>query len=442
MSPNADRIGDSRAVARGQSPQVVLGEVEHPLIGLGEPVDATRGQSWMQRPLTAFKHHLIRNLRFLLLLTTARRELLFPRLVAVLSIVAFFVYLHSPYQLIPESVPVFGYADDVSILLIGFFVARRLTPTALYNLGDISGRPKARAIAISQAGAGFGDRAGDGFEEGAWTLYDLFGYRRAWQMQSLVHSERVSTLAPIVIGGCGRSGTTLLRTILNRHPKVFCGDESTVFLHRVSSARDISRRYGLDPDAVAGMFRESRSQVEFIERFGADCLRRSGKMIWAEKTPDNVLRFDFIRRHFPDAHIVQIVRDGRDVVCSLRRQKWFKVPEAERADIKAVEVATDYWMARVEAGLRFRGDPRYHELRYEDLVDNPQRTLQALFAALGLDWVESVLVPDPSAEVRHPHERKINADALGQWRRELSETETALIEQKAGSLLREFRYLG
>ncbi len=401
----------------------------------------------MRRPLTLIRRFVLNTFQFLLMLMADRRELFLPRLIAIASIIGFFAYTRSPYQLIPENVPLFGYADDFSILALGFLVARRVTPLP-FDAGGSMRRRGGQGLALradyAPAFGGFGRGTTEGFTDAepqpAWTLYDMLGYRHAWRIRSLGSGTPASVCAPIVIGGCGRSGTTLLRTIFNRHPSVFCGDESTVFLRRVSSPRDIARRYGFDANAIVGMFRTTRSQVEFIERFQAECLKHSGKAIWAEKTPDNVLRFDFIRRRFPRARIIHVIRDGRDVVCSLRRQKWFKVPEHERNDIGAVEYAVDYWMRRVVAGRKFRNDPRYFEVRYEDLVNEPTETLGSLFRSMGLEWVDSVMLPSTPAPLRQVHEGSINTDALGQWRRELTDAEIALIERKAGGLLRELGY--
>ena len=397
----------------------------------------------MARLLSLVGYQIARNAKFLFVLLADRRGLFLPRLVAVLAIAAFLAYTTSPIQLIPERVPIFGYADDLCILLFGFLLARRLTPQQLFAVQVGTETARERVVPVSSGfGSGLAESDDDVADRPAApvSLYDLVGYRRAWQLQAALAPQTVSLSPAIVVGGSGRSGTTLLRTILNRHPSIFCGDESTVFLSRISSARDIAARYHLSTEDVADMFRASRSQVEFVDLFRQHCLSHSAKSVWAEKTPDNILRFDYVRRHFPNALLVHVIRDGRDVVCSLRRQTWLKVPQDERTTLKAVEVAIDYWSRRVEAGLRFRNDPRYTELKYEDMIRQPEQTLRPLFAAAGVDWSPSVLIPPDGSDTTQPHENAINTNALEQWRRELSAEEIALIERKAGPLLRMLGY--
>jgi hypothetical protein len=358
--------------------------------------------------------------------------LVLPRLIAVASVALFFAYIGSPHQLIPEQTPVVGYLDDICILIFGLLAARRFTPPQLFALaGESVGSsgfrdaPAPRPAAQAAAGG---------------VLYDLVGYRRAWRIQAALAPQIVSEAPMIIVGGSGRSGTTLLRTILNRHPAVYCGDESTVFLQRISAPAEIARRYDFDAGSVAGMLRTSRSQVEFIDAFRRTCLQRSGKSVWAEKTPDNVLRFGYIRRHFPNALLVHVIRDGRDVVCSLRRQTWLKVPAGERQTPRAVEVAIDYWSRRVRAGLRFRNDPKYIELKYEDLIRDPEAALRPVFAAAGLEWTPAVLQVAIDRDPSKPEQNAINTAALEQWRRQLSAEDKDLIEMKAGPLLRLLGY--
>src|SRR4051794_8815311 len=180
-------------------------------------------------------------------------------------------------------------------------------------------------------------------------LAKWLGYRRRWQLLSLFLPRAVSQSAPILIGGCHRSGTTLLRVLLGRHPEIASGPESTVFLKRISSATEIGGLFGMDPVRIEQWQRESRTQVEFIERFQAAVLAAAGKSIWAEKTPGNVVRFDFVRRHFPNARFVHIIRDGRDVVCSFREQRWPK-PCGRRSSLEELRRSAEYWAHHVAAG--------------------------------------------------------------------------------------------
>ncbi len=268
-------------------------------------------------------------------------------------------------------------------------------------------------------------------------IFDLLGYRNRWRLLERLGPAYVSQTAPIVVGGCGSSGTTLLRRMLNRHPAISCGPESTVFLERITGPAELGPRMGFVPAEIEDWQRASRSQAEFIDRFQAACLARTAKSVWADKTPENIRRVDFVWRHFPRARFVHMIRDGRDVACSLRRQPWMKLQDRSADDI-AGRCAT-YWVERVAAGRRLAGDSRYVELRYENLVRKPEETLRALLAALGLDWSERMLVPD-AGERGDPAAGPAFTSSVGRWRKELSEPEIAALKSIAGPLLIELGY--
>lgn len=266
----------------------------------------------------------------------------------------------------------------------------------------------------------------------------LFGYRRRWLLAERWGAPVVAgaEVAPVVIGGCGSSGTTLLQHMLDRHPKIVCGAESTVFLPRVIASADLAALFGLDPAEVDDWRRRSRSQADFILQFQAALRAHTGKPIWADKTPENVLRFDFACRHFPRAKFVHVIRDGRDVACSLRHRVWMKL--RDRSAPEAIAHCIAYWAERVERGRCLRHDPRYIELRYEDLVADPEAAMRRLLAFLEIEWNDAVLRPDPGAAERAAG--KIDTAPVGRWRRELSPVERAMVSSRAGRLLIDLGY--
>jgi PAS domain S-box-containing protein len=249
-------------------------------------------------------------------------------------------------------------------------------------------------------------------------------------------------IAPIVIGGCGSSGTTLLRQMLDRHPAIFCGPESTLFLRRTTSDADLAERFGFAEAQVRRWRTESRSKLEFIERFQAACLARSGKAVWAEKTPENIRQFPDIARRFPRARLVHVIRDGRDVACSLRRAEWMKLEKitggAPRNSPEVLETCIRYWAERVAFGRSLAGSPRYHEIRYEDLVADPERALRDLMAFAGLAWDPRMLQADEACPTRDG--RPIYGASAGRWRREFSAGEAEIVERHAGPLLAKLGY--
>ena len=280
-------------------------------------------------------------------------------------------------------------------------------------------------------------------------LYELLGYRRRWQLLALLQRPSPSSIAPIVIGGCGGSGTTLLRASLDAHPEITCGPESTVFLSRISSQVTIARRLGMPADQVDDLLRDSRSQAQFIEAFARARLQQSGKAIWADKTPENVRRLPFIFRHFPGARFIHVVRDGRDVACALRHSPWMKLPAAVRRTPEGLRRSARYWVSRVAAGLRHRADPRYMELRYEDLVRDPERTLRRLLEFLEVPWSAKVLdrsraglgLVAEEAQAMARAAGPLYHSAIGRWQMDCTAAEMDLLQTELATHLVQLGYL-
>jgi hypothetical protein len=192
---------------------------------------------------------------------------------------------------------------------------------------------------------------------------------------------------PIFVIGSPRSGTTLLRLMLDSHPRISCGEE-THFL------RDLETVVGRNWELVAtyGLPREWWIERirELYEAFQAEVLTRSGKARWAEKDPTYTLHLRFIDELFPNASYIHLLRNGYDVVASFRDRWGYK--SAARA---ARTEWARYVSAARELGMRLPRE-RFLEVRYEALVAEPEREGQRIFGFLGEDWDPAVIEFDPS----------------------------------------------
>jgi hypothetical protein len=150
-----------------------------------------------------------------------------------------------------------------------------------------------------------------------------------------------------------------------------------------------------------------------------------------------VSNLDMILRLFPDAQIVTIVRDGRDCVASLKEMPW------HRADIYDTVAA---WARAYDDGRRAarRLDPgSYHEVRYEDLVREPEPVLTALCRYVGEEYDPAMVRPSEVAAVAVParktwHARTrsaVTTQRVGSWRQRLEPWEIALCETALGGRL-------
>jgi hypothetical protein len=164
---------------------------------------------------------------------------------------------------------------------------------------------------------------------------------------------------------------------------------------------------------------------------------RFGKPRWGDKRPSYLHNIDILLRLFPDAQFVNIVRDGRDCVASLKEVSW------HRKDIYATIAA---WARAVdEAGRAARrlGPAQWHEVRYEELVADPHGRLADLCAYLGEEYDPAMAEPSAVAGVAVPsfktwHARThepVTTQRVQSWQTRLTADEIALCEAALGSRL-------
>jgi hypothetical protein len=265
---------------------------------------------------------------------------------------------------------------------------------------------------------------------------------------------------PIFIVGCPRSGTTLLRNLLRSHPNLSFPPESHFipWMYRAygepASGQEAWRlaRRCLSFPRVAPFWGIAASEADFAAcRTFAEVTRRlfeiyaakEGKPRWGDKTPHYVLDIPLLRRLFPDAQIVHLVRDGRDVALS-----WLRT----RFEPGNLYVAARLWKEMVTKGRR-DGAPlpsgAYFELRYEALLAAPEATMRSVCAFLDEPYHAAVLSPSP---VRHETGRTVRGrcepacrdaiarDNSGGWRSAMSLRQRTLFESVAGGLLAELGY--
>ena len=263
-------------------------------------------------------------------------------------------------------------------------------------------------------------------------------------------SSREDTRSPIFIGGAGRSGTTLLRVILDSHSRIACGPELKV----IPSVADLWAKFRSEYAPFLAESWMGENEVDEIFRgFIANLLeplrRHEGKARVAEKSPNNVFYFAHLHRIFPDATFLHMLRDGRDVVASLLTMRWTTPAGAPVDYTRDARLAARYWARAVRAGRDFAqtaGGKRYREIRYEELVSRPEPCLRSLFTYLDEPWEPAVMrfyerpraLGGESSAVQVT--RAIHAGSVGRWEIELTKDERAAVKDEVGALLIELGY--
>ncbi len=282
--------------------------------------------------------------------------------------------------------------------------------------------------------------------------------------------------APFVVGAT-RSGTTLLRLMLDAHPQIAIPSE-THFIPELVSARD---KHGASREQMLELLTSHRrwgdftiEPAELAERWdaiepltGADAVRafyalygdKQGKhgARWGDKTPGYVKSMREIQTYLPEARFIHLIRDGRDVALSVLKQTWGP---------QSVEAAAEKWRSRVNRGrsqapyLGF-----YMEVKFEDLILHTERELRRICEFIELDFDEDMLgyyltaeqrlqekaraLPRAHGEAQSAEKRLMshaktfeppNPKMIGTWKQRMSPADRAAYEALAGDLLVELGY--
>jgi hypothetical protein len=284
---------------------------------------------------------------------------------------------------------------------------------------------------------------------------------------------------PIIVGA-PRSGTTLLRLMLDSHPQLAIppetgflpaaaqlsgkGDELRELFYQlvISYPHDAPAwpDHGLDE----GDFRRALAQLNpftvagGVRTFYRLYAARHNKPRWGDKTPSYAKKLTAIKEFLPEARFILLIRDGRDVALSWRQQ-WFSPGN----DIETLARAWQTWVQT--ARQQGRGLPHFTEVYFEDLVRQPQTVLRRLCNFLELPFDEAMLsyhMRSPQRLAEHRERRRLDgtlvlsrearlrqqartmlppdASRVFAWKQEMSRDEQTRFLAVGGELLRELGY--
>lgn len=271
---------------------------------------------------------------------------------------------------------------------------------------------------------------------------------------------------PIFIVGVHRSGTTLLRFMLSSSSRIYIPPESDFFPYfflqnpqQALEKKDVGRmlaivfeRYrfvrewkGEKPQLEAFLeLMPDRSPAAFLDALYSLYAQQYGAVRWGDKTPIYTSYIDLIHEIFPRARFIHIIRDGRDVALSML-DKWGD---------KEFHVDTYYaartWVRRIrqaQASGGWLGKGHYLELKYEELVSDPEASLLLVCEFLDEPFSEEMAAHHRMAremiaagDFHDPVRSPPNKSRISRWKGEIADRDLRLFQRVAGDLIAELGY--
>ncbi len=273
-------------------------------------------------------------------------------------------------------------------------------------------------------------------------------------MKKVVKNSR-----PIFIVGCERSGTTMLRLILHSHANIAIPPQ-TKFIKKVYKRRlffgNLSKLNNrskilkwftenhnnktkiidldLDPSDIQNeIIKSGNSLGSILSTIFKLYSKQNNKIRWGDKHPYYIKYLDQLFKLFPDAQVIHIVRDGRDAVASLKSMPWWKNDSI---------YSMLNWQEAIISGRKAKfkyGSDQFIEIRYEDIIDDPEKNIEILcnfldeeFSPKMLEFykIADTVVPDYKMEWHSDTKLNINSKKIGRWETDLELWESDLMNNK------------
>lgn len=271
---------------------------------------------------------------------------------------------------------------------------------------------------------------------------------------------------PVFVGGCPRSGTTLLRTMLNSHPHLAVPHETKIMipayrrrdqfgdLSLADNRRGVARwitelkdsrfeRIGIPEDELMEAFAAAPPSLgSLLSTCYSMYAERNGKVRWGDKRPSYSQHLNALFSLFPDARFVNVVRDPRACAASMRQawKGWGRLASAveiwERTD------------RTVQEAMRKLPSDQIFQIRYEDLVTDEEATLKSVCEFMSLDLAG---LPDmlsyhatgtdfATGKLHENSSKPVDPEGVGRWAKELDDQAIAFIEHVLESRIRHHGY--
>ncbi len=268
--------------------------------------------------------------------------------------------------------------------------------------------------------------------------------------------KKMKKMKKIFLGGCPRSGTTMLGAILGNGNKCICTPESqfkfisdrAILNDRTKVLNLIANNWrfriwgsNLDELKDHGTNTGYEDLIEQIVQIYAKEHNKADSCIWIDHTPENIENIDFIFSEFENVKFINVIRDPRGVYASFKETKWGILHPKEFAW---------FWLKFIAVGQLIKNtlpDDSYFEVRFEDVLLDPKIKISEISEFVNIDFSETMIqgndfdVPSFSKGQHKLVNRKPSKTKIDDWKSRLSKREIELIEFYTEPVLSQLGYV-
>jgi len=269
-------------------------------------------------------------------------------------------------------------------------------------------------------------------------------------------------MTPIFIGGCPRSGTTVLGAVLGMNDRCitipeakfktnlfhtyaleqdnFSSDRFIADLQKQSKFRIWNMDISLASDKAPQLDKSPAELMKYIVQQYGNKLGKTKTDFWVDHTPSNLVQATTLLNFFPSAKMIHIIRDGRATAASVMPLDWGP---------NIITKAAHWWAENIAYGLSYEScldKNQITRVRYEDLISQPEKTVKTLCNFLCLDYQPKMLtaagfeLPSYTLQQHKLIGKNLNMSRISAWEKELTQREIEIFENLTGDLLTSFCY--
>jgi len=219
----------------------------------------------------------------------------------------------------------------------------------------------------------------------------------------------------VIMGGLPRSGSSLLRIVLNGHPNIISLSELSLYTLPFArlfecpipknTFKAFSNRIEIKSNIILKYFNNYNNRIELYDNLMNEYIKKYNiKNIntWIQKTPSNCHYYEYINKRHPNILFLSIIRDGRNVVTSKMENK------------KRYQCSIDRYIKSMEDIYSFNSK-NHIIIKYEDFIENKEKTIKTILNFIELEWYENIFKEYLNAKGIGSPEKKTKKEITDKW---------------------------